>query len=387
MRPTASLALVALLALAGCAAVEDTAAPPAELTDFEPAARIERVWTDTSGDAFNRKWVRMTPSSTDGDVLYVANVAGQVSAYDREDGARRWRVDADAWLSAGVGSGAGGVYVGSSEGTVIALDADDGSERWRRDLVTELLAAPAVASAEMVLVRAADGRVVALSSETGETAWTYDADVPSLTLRGNSQPVPVPGGALIGLDNGRVVALEGDSGEPLWESTVAPPEGGSPIERMVDIDGALGIGQGVLYAATYQGQIAQIEPREGEIGWSRELSSYAGLSVDAQRVYVTDERSHVRALDPDSGTTLWRQDVLAHRRLTAPVPVPGTDYLAVADYDGYVHLLTRGDGRLVARHRTGGFGILADPVPLDEGRIAVQTQGAKVLVLEAAPLE
>ncbi len=378
--------LLALLAVAGCATVEDTAAPPSELPDFEPAARLETVWSDTSGDAFNRRWVRMAPAAGD-DALYVANVAGQVSAYGPEDGARRWRVDVDAWLAAGVGSGAGGVYVGSSEGVVIALDAQDGSERWRRDLVTELLAPPAVATADTVLVRAVDGRVIALSAETGATQWTYDADVPSLTLRGHSQPVVVPGGALVGQDNGQVVALQGDNGEPLWETQVAPPEGGSPIERMVDIDGRLGIGEGVLYAVTYQGQVAQIEPREGDIGWSRELSSYAGLGVDRERVYVSDESSHVRALDPDSGTTLWRQDALAHRRLTAPVPVPGTDFIAVADFEGYVHLLTRADGRIVARQSTGGFGVLADPVALAEGRIAVQTQGAKIRVLEATPLD
>lgn len=378
--------LLAALALGGCATVEDTAAPPAELTDFEPAARLTEVWRDASGSAFNRKWVRMAPSYG-GGTLYTANVAGQVSAYDAAEGRRQWRVDVDAWLSAGVGSGAGGVYVGSSEGTVIALAADDGSERWRRDVVSELLAPPAVASSEMILVRAVDGRVIALSTETGETLWTYDSDVPSLSLRGNSKPVPVPGGALVGLDNGRVVALDGETGEPLWESTVAPPEGGSAIERMVDIDGTLGIGEGVLYAVSYQGQIAQIEPREGDIGWSRELSSFAGLRVDPQRVYVTDADSHVRALDPDSGATLWRQDDLAHRRLTAPVPVVGTEYLAVADFDGYVHLLTRADGRIVARHRTGGFGILADPESLGDGRFAVQTQGAKILVLEAESIE
>lgn len=378
--------LLGMFALAGCATVEDTAAPPSELPEFETAVRVDAVWTKTSGDAFNHKWVAMTPTADD-EALYVANVAGQVSAFGPDDGTRRWRVDVDTWLSAGVGSGAGGVYVGGSEGAVVALDAADGSERWRRDLATELLAPPAVATAEIVLVRANDGRVIALSTETGETEWTYDTDVPSLTLRGHSQPVTVPGGALVGQDNGQVVALHGESGEPLWEAQVASPEGGSPIERMVDIDGRLGVGEGVLYAVTYQGQIAQIEPRQGNIGWSRELSSYAGLSVDPQRVYVADASSHVRALDPDSGSTLWRQDALAHRRLTAPVPVPGTDYIAVADFEGYVHLLTRADGRIVARHRTGGFGILADPVPLEDGRIAVQTQGAKILVLEAAPLD
>jgi len=217
--------------------------------------------------------------------------------------------------------------------------------------------------------------------------WTYSFDVPSLTLRGNSKPVVVPGGVLAGLDNGKVVALGEKNGRPLWDTTVAPPKGRSPIERMVDIDGALGAGHGVLYAATYQGKIAQIEPKQGHIGWSRDLSSYAGLDVDDQRVYVTDADSNVRALDPDTGTTLWRQDKLAHRRLTAPITIPGTDYLAVGDLAGYVHILSRADGHIVARMGLGGFGIMADPVPLSDGRIAVQTQGAHVFVLNVHALD
>lgn len=377
--------LLATLALAACSTVEDTAAPPAELTDFEPGARLTEVWRGTTGDAFNEKWVRMAPV-LDGDVLYSANIAGQVTAYRPGDGRRRWRTDVGSWLSAGVGVGGGSVYVGSAEGEVIALDAADGAVLWRRDVVGELLAPPAAGPDGLVYVRTVDGRVLGLDAESGETRWTHEGDVPTLTLRGNSQPLPVSGGVLVGQDNGMVAALHGGTGEPLWETQVAPPEGETEIERMVDIDGKLGIGRGVLYAVTYQGRIAEIEPDQGEIGWSRELSSYAGLTVDAERIYVTDASSHVRALDHDSGSTLWRQDALAHRRLTAAAPVPGTSFLAVADYDGYVHLLTRADGRIVARFHTGGFGIMADPEPLPDGRFAIQTQGARILVLEAEAL-
>lgn len=377
--------LFAALALAGCSTVEDTAAPPAELTSFEPGARLTEVWRATTGDAFNDKWVRMAPV-LDGEVLYSANVAGQVTAVRAGDGRQRWRTDVEAWLSAGVDVGGGAVYVGSAEGTVIALDAADGTVRWRRDVVGELLAPPAAGPDGRVYVRTVDGRLLALAADSGEIRWTHEGDVPALSLRGNSQPLPVSGGVLVGQDNGMVAALHGDTGEPLWETQVAPPEGETEIERMVDIDGNLGIGRDVLYAVTYQGQIAEIEPDQGNIGWSRDLSSYAGLTVDAERIYVTDASSHVRALDHDSGSTLWRQDALAHRRLTAAVPVPGTGFLAVADYDGYVHLLTRADGRIVARFRTGGFGVMADPEPLSEGRFAIQTQGAELLVLDAEAL-
>lgn len=378
-------ALGLLLLLAGCGGVEDTAVPPAELPDFDRAAHLTTEWRRDIGSAFTRKWVRLTPALFD-DTVYAANVDGTVAAFALAGGKRLWRTDLGRWLSAGVGVDGERVYVGTVEGEVIALDRDNGSELWRRAAGGELLAPP-VADSGLVIVRTVDGRVLALSSTDGSRRWTHSTDVPSLSLRGNSTPLLVPGGVLVGLDNGRVVALAAASGEPIWETEVAPPEGRSPIERMVDIDGAMAIGRNVLYATTYQGRIAEIEPQQGNIRWSRELSSYFGLGIDDQRLYVTDIDSHVLGLSPGTGETQWRQDKLHHRRLTAPVPVPDTPWLAVGDFEGHVHLLARGDGRLVARKGVGGFGVLADPVPAGDGRILVQTLGAELMLLRARALD
>lgn len=377
----AALGLLALLLVAGCSSVEDTAVPPAELPDYEPAARLETKWSHHVGSAFTRKWVRLTPVLREG-TAYAANIDGTVAAFTIDDGQRQWDVELDRRLAAGVGVDSERVYVGTTEGEVVALDRDNGREIWRHATGGELLAPP-VAGGGTVIARTVDGRLLALSATDGSRQWTYSTDVPSLSLRGNSTPMLVSGGVLVGLDNGRVLALAAASGEPIWETEVAPPEGRSPIERMVDIDGAMAIGRNVLYAATYQGRLAEIEPQQGNIRWSREISSYFGLGVDDERLYVTNVDSHVQGLSPGTGEPLWTQDKLHHRRLTAPVPVPDSPWLALGDFEGYIHLLARGDGRVVARKGLGGFGVLADPVPAGDGRILVQTQGAELMLLRA----
>ncbi len=385
MRAARAACGMLLLLLAGCSSVEDTAVPPAELPDYERAARLEIVWRRNVGSAFNEKWIRIGPAVR-GDVAYAANVDGVVGAFAIADGESLWRVQLETRLSAGVGVDEDRVYVGSAEGEVIALDRGGDGERWRHAAGGELLAPP-VAQDGLVVVRTVDGRVIALSAVDGAVRWSHSSDVPSLSLRGNSRPLIVPGGVLVGLDNGRVIALSAGSGEPIWETEVAPPEGRSPIERMVDIDGSIDLGRNVIYAATYQGQVAEIEPQRGRIQWSREMSSYFGLRFDTERLYVTNADGHVVAMRPGSGTVLWRQEKLHHRRLTAPIPVPETPWLALGDFEGYVHLLSRGDGRIVARIGVGGFGVLADPVPAGDGRLLVQTQGAELALLRARELE
>jgi outer membrane protein assembly factor BamB len=46
--------------------------------------------------------------------------------------------------------------------------------------------------------------------------------------------------------------------------------------------------------------------------------------------------------------------------------VPFEDYIAVGDYDGYLHLLSRYDGRIVARVRVDSDAIRARPLVVDD---------------------
>jgi outer membrane protein assembly factor BamB len=47
----------------------------------------------------------------------------------------------------------------------------------------------------------------------------------------------------------------------------------------------------------------------------------------------------------------WQQEALAWRGLSRPVPV--SSYLAVEDFEGYLHFLSQVDGEFVARLRPG----------------------------------
>ena len=381
MRHGLTLLCAVVLLAAGCAGVEDTTPPPTDLERFDAEADLVERWSGSTGGAFNRRWVRLAPV-VEGDRLYTLNVSGELKAWNRERGRRIWRSHAGTVVSAGVGLDEDHAYIGTQDGRLIAYARDDGERAWERNMRGELLAQPAAARG-MVVVRTVDGRVTALDPQDGSRLWSYSTSVPELSLRGASPPVIVEGGVLVGLDNGRVVALDERSGEVIWESRVAEPEGRTPIDRMVDIDGTIGIGREFIYAAAFQGRIVQIEPGRGEIGWSRSMSSYAGLRIDDRRIYVTDEAGRVHALDKRDGSVVWEQERLAWRGVSAPVPVPGTDWLVVSDHENYVHLLARDDGRIVGRARIEGrWGIRSDPVAAEDGWIYIQGQGATITAFE-----
>ncbi|MDX1514039.1 MAG: outer membrane protein assembly factor BamB [Gammaproteobacteria bacterium] len=372
---------IALLS-AGCGTVrdfvggEDNSEPPAELVEFDAELKVEEVWSRSVGSGVSKYYLKLRPMVAGGRV-YAADRKGRVSAYDALTGNELWDTDTGVPASGGPGGGEGLILIGSSDGDVVALSETDGAEKWRSRVSSEVLAAPAAAQG-VVVVRTIDGKLFGLNAADGTRSWVYDRTVPVLTLRGTSSPVLSNGAAIAGFDSGRMVAVSLENGQTLWETVIAVPRGRSELERLVDIDADPVIEDRTVYVVTFQGRVAAIELFSGNVIWRRDMSSYAGLGVNGDHLYVTDADSFVWALDRNNSASLWRQDKMKLRGLTSPV---GFDsYVVVGDFEGYVHWLSREDGHLLARSRVDSDGIISQPIAHD-GMVYVYGKGGTLSAL------
>lgn len=369
-RPVRILALLSL-ALGACAGDKDVE-PPAELVDFDAKIGVQSVWSLSLGGGDEVLRVGLAPTA-DGDRIYAAGRSGEVVAVQAATGRRLWRTRTELELTGGPGVGFGLVVVASTNGEVIALDAASGERRWQVSIGSEVLSAPAVAG-DAVIVRTVAGSLLGLFPADGRVMWREDQQIPRLTLRGAATPAVSGTTAVCGFDNGRVLAVETGSGEVLWEQLVSPARGRTELERLVDIDSVLKVSEQDVFVAGYQGRVALLSLDSGQAWWSRELSSHRGLDVDAERVYVSTSEGELVALRRRSGIELWRQSGLRMRRLSAPAAIGA--YVAVADFEGYVHWLDARTGEFVARSSAGGR-ISNAPVAVgdlvvfqdDEGRV------------------
>ncbi len=358
------LLLGSLSLVGGCTALgnlfdgSDNTAEPAELVDFEPTIKVRTVWQRRVGSGAGKLFLKLRPA-VDGERVYAATRGGRVRAFDARTGESIWDTDTDSPLSGGPGVGDGLVLLGTSDGEVLALGEKDGEIKWRARVSSEVLSSP-VAQGGIAVARTIDGKLFGLNTDDGTRLWVYDRTTPVLTLRGTSSPVLAGGTAVAGFDNGQVVAITLSNGQPLWETRVAVPRGRTELERMVDIDADPVIEGNTVYAVTYQGQVAALELFSGKVIWRRDMSSYAGLGVDAENVYVTDESSNVWALQRSNSASMWRQAKLEARRVSPPA-VFGR-YVVVGDLEGYLHWLRKDDGQFVARVKVDSDGIIAAPV-------------------------
>jgi len=370
------MATVLLLALNGCATIKDwtskdTGEPPTPLTTITPTASFATVWQAQVGDGSDDKFLKLPPLVTSSRVV-ASSADGTVAAFDRRSGKQLWRTDTGGQLGSAPGGDDELVVVGGSEGAVIAVNAASGTELWRTPLSSEILSAPGVA-ANTVVVRTTDGHLYGLDRSNGEQRWAFNQTEPVLTLRGTSAPQVFANGVIAGMDNGTLVTVLSDTGQQIWSTKIADARGSSELQRIVDIDGDPVIRDDVVFAVSYQGNIAAIDLRSGEPIWRRAMSSSEGVGVGTDNVYVTDADSIVSALSRSGGASVWKQEGLRARSASAPEAVgPGA---AVGDFEGYLHLLAADDGRFIGRTRVGSAAILAKPVFVDGLLYVINTNG------------
>jgi outer membrane protein assembly factor BamB len=351
---TLSLSLVLILGLSGCSWFGDKnkGVKPNPLTPLTQRVEIKSRWETNVGSGLSELY-RVIPPIIDEDTVYANDYKGQVFAFDRETGAKKWSYNTKLEMAAGVGLGGNLVLLGSLKGDVVALDKDTGEEQWRVIIDSEILAAPQNNGA-VVVVQTNDGQLIGLDAKNGEVIWTYSAQLPSLTLRGTAVPQLLGPNIITGFANGKLIALSAVDGTLYWERRVASPQGRSDIERVVDIDGSPVLSGNAIYTTSYNGTLSALSTR-GDILWSQENSSHNSPIVIDNRVFVTSAEGFVRAFSAKTGLLLWENKILEGRRLAAPQNLAG--FVVTADYEGYVHIFDTQSGGLLDRFRVGSEGI------------------------------
>ena len=375
MRRLAMLGLA--LNLSACSWFSDSnTEAPAELIDFAATAKVRELWSVDTGTGPERQYLKLAPALRDG-TIYVVDTRGRVRALAHDSGKELWRTDLDMQITSGTGFGDDLVLVASRKGEVVALEKNKGRVQWRVQVSSEVLAPPA-ADAGVVVVQSVDGRLTGLAAADGKRLWSVDRSEPALSLRGTATPVIVADAVLTGFASGKIVAIDLRTGRLLWETPIAQPQGRSEIERLIDVDVPLLVLGRTLLAAAYQGKIVAVDMESGRLQWSRDISTYSALAADRANAYVSDVRGHVYALDLRTGATVWKQEKLQARRLSAAA-VTG-DAVAVGDFEGYVHWLAREDGRFLVRERAARAAVLAAPVA-DGASVYVNTQNGYLTAL------
>ena len=361
--------ILLLVSVSGCASIHNlfgTKTTIPKLPQIHQAFKPLILWDDDVGSADDAVFV----PAVDGGAVFAASRGGKLYRFESLKGRKIWKIKTGHKLSAGVGVGEGLVVVCSEDGEVLAYD-ESGKAMWNYHVLGELLSVPEIADG-VVVVRVGDGRIFGLDEKTGKQLWVYQHANPALAIRSYAGVVISQGMVYAGFAGGKLVSVDLQTGAVNWETTVARAHGTTELERIADVTSLPIVDELQVCAIAYQGRLACFDIAKGDLIWSSDVSSYAGMIVDKRNFFVSSDQGDVLSLDSTSGASAWKQSELEGREITAPYVQDS--YVVVGDIQGYVHFMRRSDGELVARTDTDGSPIRFQPVRLNSDMFLVQTK-------------
>ena len=366
LRVPAAIIIIALLS--GCSAVSYFTGPgkpqPTALQPVSGAVSAKQVWSSRVGAINFPLDVQVV-----GNTVFISGGDGSVAAIDGRTGADVWRTNAGAPVVTGVGSdGKTAAVVTQANDVVVFVD---GREAWRQKLGAQAYTAPLVAGGR-VFVLAGDRSVSAFDGPTGRKLWSQQRPNEPLVLKQSGVILAVGDTLVVGF-SGRLAGLNPSSGVIRWEVPIASPRGVNDIERLVDLVGRVSRDGEVVCARAFQASVGCVNTARGSLVWTKPANGAQGVHGDDRRVFGSESDGVVQAWRRTDGERAWTTDMLRYRSLTAPQVVGRS--VAIGDFAGIVHLLSREDGSLLNRLTTDGSPIAAAPVLVGNTLVAVTRNG------------
>jgi len=371
--------ILACVLMTGCGsnkAKKEKLGKPTKLQSVEREVKLEKQWAKGIGRGQGKDYYRLTLGVSPEGVC-AASVEGKVACYSHT-GKKQWKKKIKGEIAAGVGVTQELALLVDTNGQLYVLDRKTGEERWSKKLSSEVLAAPQ-AGEDTIVVQTTDGRVIGFDVDSATRRWEYKTDEPRLTMRGTATPVIDRNVVYTGFANGKIVGLRMDNAAVVLNQPVAIASGTAEIERIVDIDASPTLTADAIYAASFNGNLFAFDKRSGRPRWRVEASTYRGLARGLNKVYLVDDKSQLFAYSENDGEERWLQSKLTHRELSAPAVFAG--YLMVADYKGYLHVLSEVDGGIVGRTRVDRAAVRVPMIAYrdqfyvytDDGKLAAYT--------------
>lgn len=379
MRQRLLLLVLSTTMLGGCASWFETSSrpQPTPLAAIQTVQPLRVHWSASLQESAPGSFL---PVYDRGEIL-AADPDGRVTVFNADTGRQSGRLDMKRKLSAGVAVSGNTLLAGTEDGFLLAVDRASGKKLWEQKLTSVTLEAPAV-GAQVVTVRTNDDRLTGFQISDGKQLWTQSHFMPELIVRNTGSLSAIGSEAILaGLAGGKMQVVAQATGNLLWEGVVSTPKGATELERVTDVVSRPQYLGGQVCAVAFQGRVACFDARTGNLMWAREVSSSRPVAMDERYVYVSDENDSVQAFDRATGRSIWKQDALKYRVLSAPALLGR--FVLVVDAEGVAHLLSNENGSVVGRVETGIAGQPAQPLALGtsalvrgpNGRLAMLSLG------------
>jgi len=358
--------------------------PPTELFDIGNSKNLSLLWNAQVGS--ESLWeidkesyeIHTLDMFIYEDFLFTLNHDGVIKKFEVSSGALVWEKDFNFKVSAGLSGDSDLLYFVSSEGDLWCLD-HDGKELWKTYVGGQVFVSP-MPNTNFVTVKLNFNEFVQLKNVDGSIEWTYQAPNPPLTIKSQGKMSFANMAIYSGLPGGKLIAIEAKTGRMVWEVAVDQSKGVTEIDRANDVTSQPIIDGPIIYSVSSKGKIAAFDRRSSKMLWDRPLSSFVGLNLYGNDIVVIHESSSIYSLQNEAGVINWRNADLQYRNIGRGVVIG--EFIAVGDYDGYLHFINPSDGKITNRIQLSDSQILDNMISLNDNKLIVMDADGYIYCLE-----
>ena len=360
--------------------------PNHALGHLELGQKLERVWKSSIGAGGDkRNPITATPVVAE-NTVFALDTEGDLSAFNLQDGKRKWRKsivpkkkeDVGA-LGGGLAYAAGSLYVTNGYKYLQALNPANGALLWRADLPAPARSAPTVMD-ERVYAVTLDNRLSVFNAKDGTPLWDYAGVSESTNLLGSASPAADATLVVLPLSSGEIFGLRPENGQVAWEDNLSAVRRTGSLNSISDIKGLPVIDQNVVYAVSFSGRMVALDQVTGSRIWQREIGSSETPWAAGDTVYVISSDQQLLALTRANGDLRWVtplprfEDGDREQPVVWTGPVLAGGRLIAVSSDGNMVEISPQDGKILRKQELGGNATLP-PLVANQTLIVLTTDG------------
>jgi outer membrane protein assembly factor BamB len=320
--------------------------------NLTPAVAVARVYLPLASGTL------LALCSTGGQLLWKADVGGEISASPEADERAVYIASATALLSTQTAA--------RSIGALRALGREGGVAIWMRTLPAPLQGALAI-SRTAIFGGSSNGTVYAIQKNNGEILWRAQFASPF-----TSQPLAAGTVLYIGGDDGQFTALDQTTGAILWRYRTRGAIRGGAV--MVE---------DVVYFGSSDNYVYAVGAKDGRLRWrARTGAGVQAVAHTANGLLVPSLDNFVYLLSFAHGDRLWKRQ-LPGRLAVAPLAAPDGALFTPLSADTGIVLDLR-DGKQLNSLPLGKDGSMA-AAPVFAGSVLLVTTRHGLLAFARAP--
>ena len=296
-------------------------------TEVEPTYNISSniVWsTSVNGGIYgNTAYMSMVK---DNNILYSVDTDGLISAVSSQDGSTIWQVPTNYEISSGPSVLNDKICVGTMNAKLACFDINslatnsyiplisyiqnsttfsEASTYIEIDLITEL-ASPIQMINNLFLLKLDNDDLYLIDSDTQDTIWKSESQNIPLRTKGASKPKLYNNSVLLARDNGSIASYNQINGTLEWFTIISSRSGRNDLESQRDAEMDILIQDERLFYGHYQGDLASLDIRTGDIIWSSPFSFINNLTIKNNSIFGSTTDNMLVSLDQASGFLNWK---------------------------------------------------------------------------------